>query len=140
MCPSSLMPLNHLQKCPRSAGFFLIHTWMSKIRTMEVLITRFVSKYRLWIICIFLVMYKNPPHYTRIPFFSFSLLFVDTVMSFLLVHNILNLSNLNLHYFISYVNVLSYLLVSKQLVYEILLLYLIDSPVFFCPCSSNFLL
>jgi len=122
MCPWNVMPLNHLQKCPRSVGFFLIHTWMSKIRTMEVLITCFLSKYRLYTICIFLVMYKNPPHYTRIPFFSFSLLFVDTVMSFLLVHNILNLSNLNLHYFVSDVNVFSIFASVQKLFYENFLL------------------
>ena len=38
-----LLALRHLQSCLRSVGFFLIHTWMSKIRTMEVMIMYSVS-------------------------------------------------------------------------------------------------
>jgi hypothetical protein len=31
---ADLIILHHLQSCPRSAGFFLIHTWMLEIRTI----------------------------------------------------------------------------------------------------------
>ena len=40
------MPLNYcFQSCLKSVGFFLIHTWTSEIRTMEVMIMYYLTEY-----------------------------------------------------------------------------------------------